>query len=81
MFKKSILIMMLLLAIVVQERKAATCENGVCYKECGIGPYVNSFGDYDLGWCYTKSSAGLISKCSTNKDCSDKFKCLTKCTI
>lgn len=78
MFKKSILIFFIVLAIVVQENESATCDNGQCYKDCIIGNR-NEYGDFDLGYCYTKDANGLACKCASNKDCSDSFRCSMKC--
>lgn len=80
MLKNSIKIcfVFLVIGLVLQESKAAYCDNGVCFKDCGIGS-PNSFGDYEIGWCFTKNPDNKISQCSTNQDCRDAFKCLTKC--
>lgn len=68
------------MAILVSERKAARCDSGLCYKDCILGA-KNEYGDFDLGWCYTKDSNGNPSKCSSDANCKDSFKCRMKCTI
>ena len=82
MFKISIKFFLFFLVVAVfwTATSAAFCDNGVCYKECGIG-YKNSFGDFEIGWCYTKNSKSEIALCNSDKDCNDSLKCMTKCIV